>query len=570
MVCCRWLADPSHAIKSFGKDAYKEFPNTRKRDKGLAEWLKKCFSYAVRQNRESGDIHATHQAIHVAINGHCYGNHKNCGNWCRRKEGGWTRRSCRELKSEDRAKTDAMLKKHASMARVKELMHSCSTQRNEAMNKAYSATAPKIGVDFGATGSYGYRVAIAIGSKNLGVVDFTELVYQDAEVPFTSIQRTMFHAEDKKKGRWRALARTRKAKSCRKYKFLARSIEKIAQEEKSSGGYGPGIAMEMVTVAGATCGDPEAAEGLTTVLNDSAITTNSREKRPRRCGNCGDVGHDARSCPKEKGPDVMKLEYTEMVMRGDLLVLWDLEATSKNASVAEPVDICYMAMKVDINENRGLDVIKVNDGIFESLIRPTNGQSTSFLRDHGITDMMLEAAGSLVSVVDKADEAILRFAAGVGELKSTRVWLVGHNANSYDNTVMFFSLQRQGGRGWLERLESCGVIGFIDTLSMLGGGFNALKGQGVNGRNGKSLTSVHELVTGKSLEGAHRAKADVEGLGRIIMESASMKECLFTKKVGLTTKTWAMRKQQQIARNAWKASRDDQNSSKEPLNEMAP
>ena len=95
---------------------------------------------------------------------------------------------------------------------------------------------------------------------------------------------------------------------------------------------------------------------------------------------------------------------------------------------------------------------------------------------------------------------------------------------------------------------------------------------GSNGRNGKKLTSVYEIVTGKSLVGAlaHRAKADVEGLGRILMESASMKECFFTKKVGLPIKTWALRKQQMIARNAWKSARDAPNSAEELLNESAP
>eukprot|EP00617_Octactis_speculum_P006746 CAMPEP_0185791686 /NCGR_PEP_ID=MMETSP1174-20130828/158517_1 /TAXON_ID=35687 /ORGANISM="Dictyocha speculum, Strain CCMP1381" /LENGTH=81 /DNA_ID=CAMNT_0028486673 /DNA_START=1115 /DNA_END=1360 /DNA_ORIENTATION=+ len=66
-----------------------------------------------------------------------------------------------------------------------------------------------------------------------------------------------------------------------------------------------------------------------------------------------------------------------------------------------------------------------------------------------------------------------------------------------------------------------------------------------------------------------RAKVDVEGLGRIIMESASTKEFLFTK-VDLPIKTWAWRKQPMIARNVWKAARDAANSAKESLNESAP
>lgn len=104
------------------------------------------------------------------------------------------------------------------------------------------------------------------------------------------------------------------------------------------------MAMEMTTVAGATCGDPEGGDSSSTVLSDSAKKTNSRQRRPRRCGNCRRMGHTAATCQEEKGPVVMKLEYTEMVKRGDLLVLWDLETTAKNTNVAEPVDIYYMAM----------------------------------------------------------------------------------------------------------------------------------------------------------------------------------------------------------------------------------
>ena len=104
------------------------------------------------------------------------------------------------------------------------------------------------------------------------------------------------------------------------------------------------MAVEMTTVAGATCGDPEGGDSSSTVLSDSAKKTNSRQRRPRRCGHCRRMGHTAATCQEEKGSVVMKLEYTEMVKRGDLLVLWDLETTAKNTNVAEPVDIYYMAM----------------------------------------------------------------------------------------------------------------------------------------------------------------------------------------------------------------------------------
>ena len=60
---------------------------------------------------------------------------------------------------------------------------------------------------------------------------------------------------------------------------------------------------------------------------------------------------------------------------------------------------------------------------------------------------------------------------------------------------------------------------------------------GANCKNGRKLTSVHEILTGKSLLRAHRAEVDVEDLGRIIMESASTKESIFTKKVDLSIRT---------------------------------
>jgi hypothetical protein len=141
----------------------------------------------------------------------------------------------------------------------------------------------------------------------------------------------------------------------------------------------------------------------------------------------------------------------------------------------------------------------------------------------------------------------------------SQMWMVGHNSNVYDMKVMDCALERleEKAGGWVSLLEDAGVVGVIDSLSMLGGDFKALAGLGVNGQTGKSLSVVYERVfSGEKLPDAHRAQGDVVGLVRIITTSAAMQACLLGKTVGMRLKSWVQRQQVLANRLTWEKARD--------------
>ncbi|XP_024888392.1 uncharacterized protein LOC112465192, partial [Temnothorax curvispinosus] len=76
------LADNNHLKKHFSKDLYelqKTFKEMKKRD--VIPHLKKCFNYAVAQNKgKSVELASTLRTIPD----HVFGKHENCGAWCHR------------------------------------------------------------------------------------------------------------------------------------------------------------------------------------------------------------------------------------------------------------------------------------------------------------------------------------------------------------------------------------------------------------------------------------------------------------------------------------------------------
>ena len=99
----RWCSDPTHFVRGVGKTAFLQFPNAGKKNKGVAQWIKKLFGYAVKQNRDKG-IEVLHRAVHVGVR-HAFNEHGDCGVWCptrrrrtratRRLTAGWAARRTR-------------------------------------------------------------------------------------------------------------------------------------------------------------------------------------------------------------------------------------------------------------------------------------------------------------------------------------------------------------------------------------------------------------------------------------------------------------------------------------------
>lgn len=77
------LADTNHLVKNFNNELYK-LRNSHKQlnRKGVISHIKKCFSYAVRQNKGQSKTLANELR---KIPNHLYGLHENCSSWCKTK-----------------------------------------------------------------------------------------------------------------------------------------------------------------------------------------------------------------------------------------------------------------------------------------------------------------------------------------------------------------------------------------------------------------------------------------------------------------------------------------------------
>ncbi|XP_058807184.1 uncharacterized protein LOC131673301 [Phymastichus coffea] len=78
------LVDRNHMVKNFGKVLYEMQENYKQmKKKGVVPHIKKCFAYAVSQNKGNSDRLARELR---RMPEHLYGRHENCGFWCKYKE----------------------------------------------------------------------------------------------------------------------------------------------------------------------------------------------------------------------------------------------------------------------------------------------------------------------------------------------------------------------------------------------------------------------------------------------------------------------------------------------------
>jgi len=270
-------------------------------------------------------------------------------------------------------------------------------------------------------------------------------------------------------------------------------------------------------------------------------------------------------------PMVGAVDYSEAVKVGDVICVWDLETTSKVAKYADPVEVCFRFLKVVfIDGHLDLEELPASTN-YDSLVRPLGGRipadTTAVHRiamkeqeGDGIRVMPADAP-TLVEMKVAAGEAIARAATEAGQADGAeRVWMLGHNSSVYDMTVMVLSLQRAGvieSGGWTQLLARSGVVGVIDSLSVLGGKFKALTSIGINANTGKDLGFVYAKVFGgRVLPNAHRAAGDVEGLVAILTQSEALKACMLTETVGQGLQEWVNRKTVLAARKEWEQARD--------------
>lgn len=189
------LSDKNHLIKNYGKDLYELSKSFKElKTKGVIPHLKKCFSYAVAQNKGKSKQLAI---VLRSIPNHIFGHHENCGDWCSRND-----------KSEDQTikltgkllhnKLDELFSKYA--ANSSKFSVSTSSQSNESINNMIAHKLPK-NICYSKSAAADFRVASAVCAKNEGESSLLEITEKLSIEPGTFTKSYVSKADKIRKNR---------------------------------------------------------------------------------------------------------------------------------------------------------------------------------------------------------------------------------------------------------------------------------------------------------------------------------------------------------------------------------
>lgn len=262
-------------------------------------------------------------------------------------------------------------------------------------------------------------------------------------------------------------------------------------------------------------------------MQPSTILCMSAEAPKRRkCGFCKGEGHDRRNCPSLRpiqanisaigddqnqngvgaGPSRPTPAPTVAATHSNInwdrvcYVLFDLETTGGSRTDDDIIEIAATVL--------GPDGIALEDGSFDSLIRPNKDVSTFISSLTGITNEMVQTASTFPEVIVKFFEFVDGLVNNFVSAASTpieNIVLVAHNGRVFDVPFLLRSLQRYK----LHRLWADPQYGVtIDTLHVARKVF-------ANDRQKPTdmkLGTLFQFLTGKDMENCHRASGDVKAL----------------------------------------------------------
>ncbi|KAG7354197.1 PolC-type DNA polymerase III [Nitzschia inconspicua] len=247
----------------------------------------------------------------------------------------------------------------------------------------------------------------------------------------------------------------------------------------------------------------------------------------RKCGACKGDGHDRRNCPALRATQAENLAIPAVDNRNGVdggpsrlpigatmpeiipninwdkvcYVLFDLETTGGSRTKDDIIELAAMVL--------GPDGIAIEDGSFESLIRPHRKITPYITTLTGITNEMVKTAPTFPEVMN----SFFRFVGGIVRshciLSSTivdAIVLVAHNGRAFDIPFLLRSLQGHNLQSLLSDDPRYGY--FIDTLHVAR---TFLGGSAATPTNNR-LGTLFQFVTGAEMENSHRAMGDVKAL----------------------------------------------------------
>jgi DNA polymerase III epsilon subunit-like protein len=185
-----------------------------------------------------------------------------------------------------------------------------------------------------------------------------------------------------------------------------------------------------------------------------------------------------------------------------LYVLFDLETTGGSRINDDIIEVAAMVV--------GPDSVMIEDGTFQSLVRPHKKVLPIISNITGITNEMLATAPSFPTVA----VAFFGFIKScVDEIQTktgnstSQVVFVAHNGNAFDVPFLLQALHRHN----LDQLwQENALLGYtLDTLQIARDVYSAANT--AKPTNNK-LSTLYQFYTGSQLEGNHRALMDVKAL----------------------------------------------------------
>ena len=236
----KW-SDFNHALKSLTSALY-----AMKLPQKLIEYFSRCFSNAVKQNK--GEPSKVKMALETVVP-HAFGNHSNCGEWCK----------YHELKENYRHNnlphgkplTDARLRENLEKLfsrfanNAPKLAPCASTQANESINNIVASKNPKAR-HYSASESLCYRVAAAVCQKNIGSTYVTN-VYNNLQLSPGRHTVAYRQQKDKKREIKAKLSKTIEIKKRRLYAKKMRSLNAVANQRQEGVTYESGVSLNNIS-----------------------------------------------------------------------------------------------------------------------------------------------------------------------------------------------------------------------------------------------------------------------------------------------------------------------------------
>lgn len=266
-------------------------------------------------------------------------------------------------------------------------------------------------------------------------------------------------------------------------------------------------------------------------LSDPPLPAAKKTRAPRKCGICGELGHDKRKCPSALPADgtivvaapppqqnrlprtpsthpivtTTPAKSTDIIWEHTLFVVFDLETTGRSKTNDEITEIG--AQVLDQNG------IPLEGGVFVEFVKPQKPIPSYITALTNISNDDVKNSQPFNEVAGAFIRFMQQFADSFGAAPGfvSHIVLVGHNCQVFDIPFFVHLLSKhQMAKAFFED-KRFGY--FIDTLRVARSAAKLKKLEGVPAAF--NLGCLYQFVTGELPDTTHRALDDVKSTGTI-------------------------------------------------------